>query len=256
MRCHDRHRNEGAPRIGCPDWSLYRSRHPRSRAARAAVLEEWRARTAEFKVTESLDDVIAWRPELVLEGASQTALAALGSTLIERGIDVAATSIGALAMPDVQARLENGPGRFLAAPGAIGGLDVLAAAKLSGLTSVTYTARKPFHAWGLENDGGNERHVLFQGSARDAALRYPQNANVAATIALAGLGFDATRVTLLADAKATGNTHEIVFTSACVDASLTLRGVPTPDNPKTSLTAGYSLAHMALTHASWRGKAE
>jgi aspartate dehydrogenase len=100
--------------------------------------------------------------------------------------------------------------------GAVGGLDALAAARLGGLTSVTYVGRKPVAAW--QGTKAEESVVLadisaatavFEGTAREAALAYPQNANVAAAIALAGVGFDATRVTLIADPAARGNEHHI-----------------------------------------------
>ena len=82
----------------------------------------------------------------------------------------------------------------------------------------------------------------FEGSAREAALLFPQNANVAATIALRGLGLDDTRTRLVADPAITRNIHEISIRSACVDVDMRIVGVPSPDNPKTSLTTGFALA--------------
>ncbi len=92
----------------------------------------------------------------------------------------------------------------------MGGLDALAAARRAGLSSVSYVSRKPPAAWlGTPAERVADLSALtaaaavFTGTAREAALAFPQNANVVAAIALAGLGFDETQVTLMADPAVT-----------------------------------------------------
>jgi aspartate dehydrogenase len=91
--------------------------------------------------------------------------------------------------------------------------------------------------------------VFFEGHARKAAQDYPFNANVAATLALAGIGFEKTQVRLIADPGVTRNVHEFAVRSACGDFTMKLEGRPSAANPKTSLMAGYSMARELLNRA-------
>jgi aspartate dehydrogenase len=88
--------------------------------------------------------------------------------------------------------------------------------------------------------------VLYKGVAGEAALLYPQNANVAAAVALAGLGFDATEVELVADPGAPGNVHEIEAEGAAGRFAIQLQGRPSRTNPKTSALAALSVARALL----------
>jgi aspartate dehydrogenase len=133
--------------------------------------------------------------------------------------------------------------------GAIAGLDGLGTLKLAGLSRVNYTSIKPPLAWRgtpaeriLPLDTLQERTVFFEGSAREAALIYPKNANLAATVALAGLGFDGTRVQLVADPAAQGNTGMIEADSEIGTMTVVMSGRASA-NPKTSASTAFSLLH-------------
>src|SRR5207302_8717766 len=114
--------------------------------------------------------------------------------------------VGALADDDLAASMQAARAknaRIWIPSGAIAGIDGLLAARTAGLREATYTSIKAPAAWkgtpGEAQADAAKRVTLFEGSARQAAKDYPQNANVAATVAFAGLGLDRTRVTLVSD---------------------------------------------------------
>jgi aspartate dehydrogenase len=208
-------------------------------------------------LVETLDDLLARRPGVVAEVAGQGAVKEYGAEVLRHGTDLLVISIGALAEPKLLEALkiaaQSGGGRLLLPAGAIGGIDAIAAMRLGGLSTVRYRSRKPPAAWHgspaekvADLDGLKSRTVLYRGTAGEAALLYPQNANVAAAVALAGLGFDATEVELVADPEAPGNVHEIEAEGAAGRFAIQLQGKPSRTNPKTSALAALSVARALL----------
>lgn len=208
-------------------------------------------------VVSSLDELLSWEPDLVVECAGHDALAEHGAAVLLRGIDLLAASVGAFAKRDLETKLRNaaeaGCSHIRIPSGAIGGLDALASARMGGLDSVRYVGRKPVNAWrgtpaeqAVDLDALLAATVIFDGSARDAALAYPQNANVTAATALAGVGFDATRVTLYADPAARGNEHQIEAEGRFGSLRFSVVNKPLPQNPKTSSLAAYSLLRSVI----------
>jgi aspartate dehydrogenase len=183
---------------------------------------------------------------LVLECAGHSALRGHIVPALERGVTCAVVSIGALAEVGLVEALSSaalrGKTQIHLLSGAVGAIDALASAKLAGLTSVTYTGRKPPIGWQgtpaekvCDLASLSEATVILQATAREAASLYPKNANVAATVSLAGLGMDATQVRLIADPTVTENIHTIEAVGAFGSFKLEMRGNPLPENPKTSM---------------------
>lgn len=202
-------------------------------------------------------DLLHSAPDIVVECAGHQAVDAYGEQVLRAGCDLLLVSVGSLADAARYARLrqaaQHSGRQLLLASGAIGGLDILGAARCAGLRFVQYRARKPPAAWrGTAAEACvdlgvlTEPMVFFSGSARMAALAYPKNANVAATVALAGLGFDETRVELIADPFVDGNVHEIEADGASGRISIRIDGRASSSNPKTSMVTAYSLASALL----------
>ena len=211
-------------------------------------------------LTSSMDELLGWKPNLVVECAGHAALAQHGAAVLRHGIDLVVASVGALARPELEQVLRGAAaagGAHIRIPsGAIGALDALASARVGGLTAVRYVGRKPVNAWRgtpaeqvVDLDAIEDATIIFEGNAREAALTYPQNANVTAATALAGVGFDATRVTLFADPLARANEHQLEAEGRFGTLRFHVINEPLPENPKTSSLAAYSLLRCVLAPA-------
>lgn len=209
-------------------------------------------------VCTDLPALLAWQPDVVVECAGHGAVADYVAPLLAQGVDVIMASVGVLADAPLQASLQQAAhdsGALLqTVSGAIGALDALSAAAPAGLNWVRYTGRKPPLAWKstpaeqqLDLAQLVQAETIFTGSAREAALAYPKNANVAAAVALAGIGFDLTEVRLVADPSVDTNVHELHAQGAFGELQFSIANSPLPQNPKSSWLAALSVSH-ALSH--------
>jgi aspartate dehydrogenase len=178
-----------------------------------------RARRA-TRITNEPDRFFAAHLDVVAECAGHEAVRIHGERVFEHGADLLVTSVGAFtddALFDRLLAAARANGRRLILPSAgIGALDILSAAAVGGLDSVTVTVRKDPSAWKgtvaeklVDLDALREPRVVFDGPVREGARLYPQNVNISAAAALAGLGLDRTRVVIVADPTITTHIVEL-----------------------------------------------
>ena len=197
--------------------------------------------------------LLAKKPDVVVEAASHDALREYGEAILRKGSALIVLSGGALADDKVRARLERAAakgGAVLYVPsGGIGGLDALKAACVAGANEVTIAVTKPPQAWKgipyVERLGVNLETLrgpttLFEGPARQGVPLFPANVNIAAVLSMAGIGFDRTRLKVVAVPGLTHNTHFIEIRGRAGNISVKLENVPAPENPKTAWLACYS----------------
>lgn len=175
------------------------------------------------------------KADLVVEAASQQAVPSLLKCLPFCGVMV--MSVGALADGKLLRKMERAAekyGRKIYVPsGAIGGTDAISSVG-RGAASVLLETVKPPAALGR---GDATRRVVFEGNARDACRLYPKNVNVSATLALAGAGFEKTRVRIVSDPEIKTNIHRIFVSAPAGKMAFEFENLPSRENPKTSALA-------------------
>lgn len=219
------------------------------------------ARSLHYPLISDPGELAALNPDLVVEAAGRAAVMPWGEAALRAGADFAPASTSAFAEEGnldrllTLARAHNR--QILIPPGALGGIDALSAAARMPLDSVTHEVTKPALAWqGTEAETLcdlatlTSPHCFFEGTAREAARRFPQNANVALITALAGLGPDATTLRLIADPAATANRHRVVAQGDFGLMEITLDNLPLAHNPKSSALTALSLVRLIENRAN------
>jgi aspartate dehydrogenase len=210
---------------------------------RPEAAEEWES-TYGTRTYHDMDAFLSSGIDLVVEAATVQAVRDYAEKIISRRKDLVIISVGALVDQELYQRLNElcrllGT-RILLPSGAIGGLDVIRSAMaMRQLEEVSLTTRKP--PLSLLGRQVEREEVVFEGTATEAISLFPQNINVAIVLSLAGLGCDNTRVRIVADPKATKNTHSIEAVGSFGRMCVRLENDPMPDNPKTSYLAALSV---------------
>ena len=214
-----------------------------------------------LRFVDDLGEVLSLKPDLIVECAGQGAVAQYAERIVGAGVDVMTISMGAFAdaalFERVKAAAQKTGAQIIIPAGAVGALDVLSAVRHDGIDRVTFRSTKPPKAWlgtaaekAVDLSAVKAPVCFFKGNAREAASAYPMNANVAAAVALAGVGFEKTAIELVADPEAGGNRNEIVAEGPFGRFEIRMLGKTKPEAPRTSISAPLSIVRAVLNRSA------
>lgn len=189
------------------------------------------------------DIIVECAPSSLLESIAAPALR-LGKTVI------VLSSTGLLALPQLGVIARENGGKIIVPSGGIAGLDALVAAAEGELYSVKMVTRKPPKSLagapylvdrGIDVNMIKEATRIFSGSPREAALLFPANVNVLASVALAGMGPERTEYEIWAVPGLQYNTHVVEVNASASRFTIAIENVPSADNPRTGILTLYSV---------------
>ncbi len=203
------------------------------------------ATAPDILLTDRPDEFLAAPMDLVIEAAGQDALRMFGYQTLAKGIDLMVASIGAFTDDGFYRELirvaENRGARVMLISGALPAVDWMAAAALAGVDGVSIQQSKPVSSWKstpaaemIDLDRLEEAVCFFEGTAREAARRFPKSSNITAMLALSTAGLDHTRVQLVADPASTRMHTSILFDGPAGRLGIEWHGMPSENNPSTS----------------------
>src|SRR5262249_54775618 len=205
---------------------------------------------------------VSGRAHLAIECTPASMLEAICRPMLEAGKNVMVLSVGALLpRPELIELAKVRGGQIIVPSGALLGLDAVTAAAEGRIDAVRMITRKPPRGLvgarylvenGISLEGLNEPRLVFSGTARDAAAGFPANVNVAAALALAGIGPDRTIAEIWADPLIERNCHTVEVDSDSARFTLSIENIPS-DNPRTGrITALSVLATLRKLHSPLR----
>ncbi len=186
------------------------------------------------KIMPNVDELLATKPSIVVEAASQQAVRDYYNKILAANIDFIIMSTGALL------DLNTNTPKLHFPSGAIGGLDAISPAALAGINEVTLTTRKPPKALGKTN---TQEETVYEGYAEEAARQFPREMNVAATLALT-VKPAKVKVQVVSDPNVVRNTHQIHVKWRYGEMTMQFANDPHPDNPHTSALAAWSAINL------------
>ncbi|KAB7705619.1 aspartate dehydrogenase [Bacillus aerolatus] len=207
--------------------------------------------------TITADEELFFNQELdiVIEAAGHHAVELYGEKAFSVGSNLLILSIGALADQDLHESLQiaaDNAGKQLFIPSAaIAGLDRIASGVVGEMEEITLITRKPTKSWygtiaeeKVDLTAITEPYCIYEGSAREAAKLFPESVNASATLSLAGIGFEKTKVQVYIDPTIDRNVHTILAKGCFGEVEIAVKNTPSKQNPKSSPIVAMSVAKV------------
>lgn len=208
---------------------------------------------------EKIEDLYAMKPDYTVEIAGIPAAKAYGEEILKNVSDFIIVSVGSLDDEDFKNKLVNAAeesGHRLYIPnGAVGGFDLMQIFSLMGAKSASIESTKaPRSLNGAPYLEGRElseteEELVFKGNVKDAIKGFPKNVNVAVATALAS-DFENTEVRIRSVPNKTENSHAITLEGENMKAEIKITATPDPVNPKSSVSAAWSVVALLKNLAS------
>jgi len=202
---------------------------------------------------KSFKEILKEDLDLIIEAASQEAVRTLIPKALEAKKNVMIMSTGALVneslLQEIKDLANKNNLKVYLPSGAILGLDGIKSANIGKIESVTIKTRKPpkslkdalfFEKNPVDLNQIKNPTIVYEGPAKEAVKLFPANVNVAASLSLAGIGPEKTKVQIIVDPNIKSNIHEIVAEGSFGTIKTRAENVPSPDNPRTSYLAALS----------------
>ncbi len=167
--------------------------------------------------SSSLEELLALKPDYLVETASPAALRELALPALKNGTSIVTLSIGALAdaafYQEVMVTARTNGTRVYLCSGATGGFDVLRTASLMGHASATFFNEKGPNALKgtavYDETLQTEQRTVFSGNATQAIALFPTKVNVSVAASLSSVGPEKMQMTMRSTPGFVGDTQRV-----------------------------------------------
>ncbi len=203
------------------------------------------------KVCGCIEELIALKPDYVVEAASPAAMRELALPALRGGSSVVTLSIGAFADDDFYAEVMTTAKacgtRVYVVSGATGGFDVLQTATLmGGATARFFNEKGPNALRGTavyDDSLQSEQRTVFTGTAKEAIALFPTKVNVTVAASRASVGPEQMQVTMQSTPGFVGDTQRVEIRNEQVHAVIDVYST-------TAEIAGWSVVSTLLNIAA------